>query len=342
MAQHKAATEVTIAAREERSEFAAWIDRNWKLMAALAVLIAAAILVFQYLQVQKSEALAQSWSRVWDHAEPSDSMAFFSGDAAGLASIFPEVQDTQAGPWALYLQAKVHAENREYDAAVSALMKLQQTYPDHPLVRQRFKLDGSETGLTVVENMLQTVRDQGEWFKTYGHLLENPAPPADAPRVRLQTAKGAVVVQMYTDKAPQHTDNFLKLVREGYYDGTRFHRVEPNFMIQGGDPNSKEDDRSLWGIGGPDYTIPKEENDLSHFVGYLAGAKLSGAVESSGSQFYITVAPSHHLDGEHVIFGKVVEGMDAVHAIAADPLDTNPMRRGQPVDPVAIESASVL
>lgn len=156
----------------------------------------------------------------------------------------------------------------------------------------------------------------------------------------METTEGNILLAIYSERAPEHGDNFLKLVREGFYDGTRFHRVEPGFMVQGGDPHSREDDRELWGTGGPDYMLDSEESGLRHFTGYLAAAKPGGSPQSSGSQFYITVAPAHHLDGEHVVFGKVIEGMDVVSRIETGRLD--PARRGQPLAPVTVVAARVL
>lgn len=342
MAQHKAATDVIVAVADEQSAFSLWIERNWKLMAALATLIAIAVLVFQYMSEKRRESLAQSWNRIWDHVEPGGSLAGFVGDTEALARLQPELAKTEAGPWALYLQAKIHAEKREYSGSEAAIRKLQESYPSHPLVQERFTIQGQSTPLTLAERLLQSVRAQAAWEAGKDHLFSNPAPPTDGPRVRLETSEGPIVVQLYTDRAPKHGDNFLKLVGEGFYDGTRFHRVEPGFMIQGGDPNSKEDDRAAWGIGGPGYKIAREESGLRHFEGYFAAAKVGGDVESSGSQFYITVAPAHHLDDEHVVYGKVIEGMDTVRRIEGGQLDSNPMRRGQPINPVTILSARVL
>jgi cyclophilin family peptidyl-prolyl cis-trans isomerase len=342
MPRHKAATEVTLAKPDEGSEFGAWVDRNWKAMAAIAVLIAIAILAFQFIREQRREALAASWNRIWAHVEPGADLASFTGDAHALAAAYPDFEDTEAGPWALYLQAKIHANEREYDQAVAVLIQLQERYPDHPLVKERFPIRDRETPRTLVENLLQILRAKAAWVDGREHLFGNPPPPPDAPEVSLTTSEGEIVVQLYPELAPRHADNFLKLVREGFYEGTRFHRVEPGFMIQGGDPTTKEDDRSLWGTGGPGYMLEPEENQLRHFQGYLAAAKPGGSEESSGSQFYITVAPAHHLDGEHVVFGKVVRGMDVAHWIAGAELETNPMLRGQPVEPVAILSASIV
>jgi len=130
-------------------------------------------------------------------------------------------------------------------------------------------------------------------------------------RATIQTNKGDIVVSLNAKAAPEHVNNFIFLSNEGFYDGLIFHRVEPGFVIQGGDPLGA-------GQGGPGYTIPGEFS-LKHVEGALAMARLADAVnpdrESSGSQFYITLAPTEFLDGEYSVFGKVEEGMDVVRSI---------------------------
>ena len=91
-------------------------------------------------------------------------------------------------------------------------------------------------------------------------------------------------------------------------------------MIQGGDPNTKDVDVDLWGQGGPGYKVDQEKNDLRHFRGYLSAAKMGADTQSSGSQFFITTGTPHHLDGLHVVFGKVLEGMDTVGIIESGPI----------------------
>ncbi len=150
--------------------------------------------------------------------------------------------------------------------------------------------------------------------------------------VVIETAKGKITVELFTEQSPLHAENFKKLVREGFYNGTTFHRVIPQFVIQGGDPNSRSEDRTLHGRGGPGYTVPAEIG-IDHKRGYLAAARLGDQVnprrESSGSQFYICLADLPNLDGGYTVFGRVVEGMDVVDLIAAverDPAD-NPIER---------------
>jgi cyclophilin family peptidyl-prolyl cis-trans isomerase len=130
-------------------------------------------------------------------------------------------------------------------------------------------------------------------------------------RATIQTSKGDIVVSLDAKAAPEHVNNFIFLSNEGFYDGLTFHRVEPGFVIQGGDPLGA-------GNGGPGYTVPGEFS-LKHVEGALAMARLPDQVnpdrESSGSQFYITLAQTEFLDGEYSVFGKVEQGMDVVRSI---------------------------
>jgi peptidylprolyl isomerase len=127
----------------------------------------------------------------------------------------------------------------------------------------------------------------------------------------IQTSRGDIVVSLDAKTAPEHVNNFIFLSNEGFYNGLTFHRVEPGFVIQGGDPLGA-------GNGGPGYTVPGEFS-LKHVEGALAMARLPDQVnpdrESSGSQFYITLAPTEFLDGQYSVFGKVEQGMDVVRSI---------------------------
>jgi peptidyl-prolyl cis-trans isomerase B (cyclophilin B) len=135
--------------------------------------------------------------------------------------------------------------------------------------------------------------------------------------VVLKTGKGDIVARLFPAKAPKTVENFLKLAKSGFYDGTKFHRTIPGFMIQGGDPNSKKGDPSTWGQGDPGYTIPDEQNDLNHRRGVFSMA--NAGPNTGGSQFFITVDAAMHLNGKHTIFGEVLKGMDVVDAIVKTP-----------------------
>jgi cyclophilin family peptidyl-prolyl cis-trans isomerase len=142
----------------------------------------------------------------------------------------------------------------------------------------------------------------------------------------INTKYGDIVIAFDEKTAPKTVENFKKLAKEGFYNGTTFHRCVPGFVIQGGDPNSKTPDRSKHGMGGPGYTTPAEIG-AKHVKGAVATARLGDAVnpkkESSGSQFYICVKDIPFLDGQYTVFGNVIKGMDVVEKIVSQPRDPN-------------------
>ncbi len=131
---------------------------------------------------------------------------------------------------------------------------------------------------------------------------------------------GVIKVELYPDVAPNTVKNFISLANSGFYDGTIFHRVIPDFMIQGGDPNGN-------GTGGPGYRIPGEftingfQNDLSHTRGVISMGRLPTGYDTAGCQFFICVADCDWLDGQYASFGKVIEGMDVADAIVSQQRD---------------------
>ena len=135
-------------------------------------------------------------------------------------------------------------------------------------------------------------------------------------------AWGDILLNLFPDVAPNHVRNMVKLAKEKFYDGTTFHRVIPNFMIQGGDPNSKEHDRSRHGMGGPGHRINAEFSSKPHKRGTLSMAR-SQDPNSAGSQFFICVADSSFLDGQYTVFGEVVSGMETVDRIVSAKRDAN-------------------
>jgi cyclophilin family peptidyl-prolyl cis-trans isomerase len=153
------------------------------------------------------------------------------------------------------------------------------------------------------------------------------------PRVVIVTNLGEIELELFADKTPGHAANFVKLVNEGFYSGTTFHRVVKNFVIQGGDPNSKDMDPNNDGTGGPGYTLPAEIK-LPHMKGSLAAARLPDQMnpqkQSSGSQFYICLQDLPQLDAAgYTVFGKVVNGMETVEKIGRINTDQreHPLRR---------------
>ena len=183
-------------------------------------------------------------------------------------------------------------------------------------------------------------------------MNEAPAAPVDKwaelgeePMLKIKTADGTMTVKLYAD-TPLHRDNFVKLAKSGFYDGLLFHRVIKGFMIQGGDPFTRDTAKvAQYGTGGPGYTIPAEiVPGKTHKKGALAPARLADRVnpakESSGSQFYIVQDPANcaHLDGEYTIFGEVVDGLPVIDKIAAERTDRN----DRPVGDVKIISITPL
>jgi peptidyl-prolyl cis-trans isomerase B (cyclophilin B) len=136
----------------------------------------------------------------------------------------------------------------------------------------------------------------------------------------IETKFGKIEMELFADKAPGHVKNFKDLAKKGFYDGTIFHRVIPGFMIQGGDPNTKSDDRSAHGMGGPGHSINAEFNDTLHKRGILSMAR-SQDPNSAGSQFFIVVKKSSFLDGKYTAFGKVLSGMAVADQIVNAPRD---------------------
>ena len=145
---------------------------------------------------------------------------------------------------------------------------------------------------------------------------------AETARAVIETSKGEIEIEFLPDKAPGHVENFLKLARKGFYDGTTFHRVIPDFMIQGGCPNTKEAQGSQGppGTGGPGYNIDAEFNDTTHARGIVSMARAQDP-NSAGSQFFVCVADSTFLDKQYTAFGRVVKGMEVADAIVSSPRD---------------------
>ena len=144
----------------------------------------------------------------------------------------------------------------------------------------------------------------------------------------IETKFGEINLKFFPEVAPNHVNSFIELARDGFYDGTTFHRIVPGFVIQGGDPNTKSDDRSRHGMGGPGFTLKAEFSKLPHKRGSVSMARAANP-DSAGSQFFICVADAPFLDGEYTIFGEVVEGMDVVDKIVSQPKDQrdNPIER---------------
>ena len=174
-------------------------------------------------------------------------------------------------------------------------------------------------------------------------VAERPEPPVETLPVAVLRVRdrGEIRIALRADEAPQTVANFEKLAAEKFYEGITFHRVIPGFMIQTGDPLSKDRDPRNDGTGGPGYTIPDEINGIHHRRGIVSMA--NAGPNTGGSQFFILVGEAPQLDTKHAVFGRVLSGMEVVDAIVATPRDQ--YRRYGPLDrplkDVVIESVTI-
>lgn len=149
-----------------------------------------------------------------------------------------------------------------------------------------------------------------------------PAPKAEAskgPRAIIKTKFGEIELKLFPDLAPKHVENFIKLAKDGFYNGTIFHRVIPGFMIQGGDPNTKDSlKKDSYGQGGPGYTVKAEFSDTPHKRGIVSMARANDP-DTAGSQFFIVVEDSRFLDRKYTIFGEVTKGIGVADKIVGLP-----------------------
>lgn len=202
------------------------------------------------------------------------------------------------------------------------------------------KKAAEEAALKAAEDSLAAVEAQKKALEVEEQLKLLP----DEPVFVIETSLGSIKVKLYAG-TPLHRANFAKLALSGFYDGTLFHRVINGFMIQGGDPLTKDPSQvELYGTGGPEYTVPAEfVPEYRHKKGALAAARRGDAAnpmkESSGSQFYLVQSPEAcaALDGDYTVYGETLEGLDVIDRIAAVP--TN--RRGLPDSPVKILSVTL-
>ncbi len=340
MAKHKAPTQVTIAPLAEKSGFEEAVSRYWKPAALVFVIAAGAVIFLQVSQKQQQVEGDNSWNDLMSQVDVRGLTIGSELPAPeDLAPVAQQLEGSIAGPWARAIEVQSLIEAERFDQGRSALAALRQDYPNHPLVKARLRLEKDGDPQSVLERVDARASSIQAFKKSRTALQGPPEVAENAPRVRLDTSRGPIVVGLYPDRAPKHVENFLQLCRDSYYDGTRFHRVLENLLIQGGDPDSRDEEKKdLWGQGGPDHTVPPEVTDAWHFEGILAAAKKGGDIESSGSQFYITASPAHQFDKRYTVFGRVLEGLDLVVELSGEVS----AQSDRPENPVVLESATVL
>ncbi len=200
-------------------------------------------------------------------------------------------------------------------------------------------ISSQEGKVSESNNEINNLNNQTNMNENFQILPPNEQPDLtkEYSQAIIKTNQGDITVKLYAAESPVTVNNFLNLAKAGFYNGTKFHRVIADFMIQGGDPLSKESDARYWGTGGPNYRFADEFNDKKLVAGSLAMA--NAGPDTNGSQFFIVTAPeTSWLDGRHTNFGQVVAGMDIVKKIEATETGMN----DRPLEDIVILSIDLL
>ena len=187
------------------------------------------------------------------------------------------------------------------------------------------------TRISWLSLLLILILNTASWAGTPKIVLvdEETTDASKGPHAILKTKFGEMEIVFFPELAPKHVESFVKLAKSGFYNGTIFHRVIPGFMIQGGDPNTKDPSKiRMYGTGGPGYTLPAEFNKVAHEKGILSAARTADP-NSAGSQFFIMADKAPHLDGQYTVFGEVIKGVEIIDKIVSQPRDPrdNPLER---------------
>jgi cyclophilin family peptidyl-prolyl cis-trans isomerase len=218
----------------------------------------------------------------------------------GIIAVEELLNGSPLSPTLAELYANLLYFNNRFDDAITALDSI-----DIALLDSDIALS---TRVATNKSLYET---QAELFKTELVIREAEDINSDLPIAKIITTKGPITIVLFEDQAPNTVANFISLAQSGYYDGTRFHRVIPKFMTQGGDPNSRIGAPGQPGTSGPGYKIKDELNDddmRKHFAGTLSMA--NSGPDTGGSQFFLTHVPTPHLDGRHTVFGRITKGLE--------------------------------
>lgn len=248
-------------------------------------------------QFPNSSDIVVNWSKYLD------SKNRFSEAIAALENL--DINDLYKPDIAGLYASLLYADNR-FQEAIDALDSVDsEELKKNPIQSSKFQSDKTKYEKIAVD-----------WAEEMS-IREVEEAAGDLPQAIILTEKGPIQLELFEDHAPNTVANFITLAEDGFYDGTRFHRVLPKFMAQGGDPNSREDATGQAGVGGPGYSIKDEHTDpdaRNHFAGSLSMAK-TPSPNSGGSQFFLTHLPTTHLDGRHTVFGRITGGLDIARKI---------------------------
>jgi len=270
-----------------------------------------------YTQQQKQDQLPAVYERLMELRPNDPEIRLEHALAMNAAGEYEQVIrivedgpfDPAAQPRAFLALSEAQFSLNRFDAALATLQSIPETaLQQEPQLPQLY-----DQAMPVRESYVAA------WEKEQ-RLREAEAEADDLPRAEIVTSKGTIRVELFEDQAPNTVANFVKLAKDGFFDGTTFHRVIPNFMVQGGCPNSREGAPGVAGTGNPGYRIPDEhtgEDVRWHFRGSLSMAN-NGRPDTGGSQFFITHKPTSWLNEKHTVFGRVLEGQSVVDEIRVD------------------------
>jgi peptidyl-prolyl cis-trans isomerase B (cyclophilin B) len=337
MSEHKSPTQVTIFTGEGTGEFHGLVRRYWKWAALFGGVVTALILFKVIWEQRKVKAVETAWNRVRKDVQ-FQPFSIRPAPLAVLGGLEEELVGTSAAPWVKAVSVGSQLEDGKPAQALEAAKSLAAAWPDHLLSRSTLFHDESAETSLALPGWIETVNAATKSFEDARlDLSMNPPPSAEAPRVRLKTSEGDVVVALYDQIAPKHAENFLKLCGEGYYDGTKIHRIVPGEYLEAGDPNTKSDDVSTWGSGGPDYSLPHEGHGVWNYKYALTSVQAEDDYTSKGSMFRILLSDVHSFDGSASVFGVVVEGNDVLEKLGAAEVTD-----GRPVESISIDSTEMV
>jgi cyclophilin family peptidyl-prolyl cis-trans isomerase len=287
--------------------------KSWATNAVLGLAIVfAGWAVYSFIRGQQEKTVGEEW-RTFTRFEASI-------QDRNATPISMEMVSEAVRPWAMLEDA-----NRDFTQGKVDRSALVETESRFASLAKNPAAGVAASGMVNVgigaPAVASSIGQLAEWEKANPQLLDNPNPDA-SPRVKLVTDAGTIEIALYKAMAPKHVENFVKLAQEGLYTGTKFHRVSKDLqhVIEGGDPNTKEENVENWGKGAHGDGIPFEKNRLANVrgaVGMVRPPLALGEKKSSGCQFYIVTSDSHSRDGSFTVFGKVVSGLDVLEKISA-------------------------
>jgi cyclophilin family peptidyl-prolyl cis-trans isomerase len=314
MADHKAPTQVTISTGEGNTELHDLVRRYWKPVAGVAAVIVGIVVWRVAVTEQKAKSDTKAWNRVRKDVQMEFSIQ--PPPLAVLGGLEEELAGSTVAPWVKAIGVGSQLEAGKTSEAVAAAKSIVASWPDNLLVATPIYAAQSEGSRMTLPAWIETSSAALSSFESERPDLKgNPPPAGSAPRVRIKTSKGDIVVALYDSIAPKHAENFLKLCDGGFYDGTKVSRLVAGQLVEAGDPNTRGEDSSEWGKGGPGYTLAHEGYGVWNYKYSMTSIPMDDNFTSNGSMFRLLLSDAHSFDGAASVFGVVVEGMEVLDAL---------------------------